>query len=229
MRKAGLLAGAAAVALLAASAEPRAEAEIGLVAQRDYMGATGTRVGASPEPLHFNNDVYESETVETGLGGRTALRFADGTQLQVGSNARVVLDRFLYDPDQGAGTATITFGKGVFRYVSGAMNKEGIQLNTPTAAIAVRGTIFLLWVAASGRTDIWVEEGEIELLGCGGHQATAAADQGLIVAADCSGVTPTSARSVPKDPAVDREREAGGRGEPEERPEPPDDDDGGNY
>ena len=109
--------GMAAMVLCASTA--LADPQIGSVVQRHFNGATGTRVtAASGDDLIFNRDVFAGETVRTPGSASTVIRFADKTQIQVGANSTVVLDKFVYDPSSGTGDAVIKFGTGVFRFIS---------------------------------------------------------------------------------------------------------------
>jgi hypothetical protein len=107
----------------------------------------------------------------TGPNEHTELEFIDQTHLSVGANSEVVLDSFVYDPSQGTGDAAISFGKGVFRFVTGDMNKEAYKLNTPSATLAIRGTIFRLMVDAVNNVIVSVEEGAVEIFPCNDEPA----------------------------------------------------------
>lgn len=202
-RKAAWIGSVALAGVLGLATESRAESQIGLVVQKEYTGATGTRVGADRESLYYRNDVFESETVQTGSGGGTTLEFSDTTRLKVGAKSTVVLDKFVYDPSQRSGAAAVSFGTGIFRFVTGDMNKDGFALKTPTATIVVRGTVFLVAVALSGATDVYIEHGAIELHGCGGDIVPVAAGHSIKQREDCSKPSVTVGRSVPRDPSID--------------------------
>jgi len=106
-----LYCGIAAVALCASKA--LADEQIGSVVQRHFNGAVGLRVAAaSGDDLIFNRDVFGGETVRTPGSASTVIRFADKTQIQVGANSTVVLDKFVYDPSTGTGDAAIKLGPG---------------------------------------------------------------------------------------------------------------------
>lgn len=202
-RKATLLATAALAGLIGATSDAVGQ-EIGDVSQRDYMGARGTPPEQETRSLYFGNTVYANETVETDNGGSTTLTFVDDTELRLGSNATVVLDRFVYDPATGDGEAVITLSKGIMRFISGDMNKDAYSVRTPTATMAVRGTDFLVWlVPTTGATILSVLSGQVDVLGCGGHEASAGADQSIRVRGDCSGADPAPGRAVPSDAGVD--------------------------
>ncbi len=215
----------AGAACLAAAAPVRAEPAVGTVFQRPYMGATGARTAGRSEPLYFNTTIYEAETVSTDRHGSTALRFLDGSRLQVGGNSTVVLDRFVYDPDAGAGAAAISFAKGIFRFVSGDLGEDGLRLETPSATLAIRGTKFVLSIDEGGNTDVWVIEGAVEATPRAGAPGTARAGQSLVIASGTPGVAVVNGRTAPRDPAVeddlsffgppgigDRDRESGSPG-----------------
>lgn len=182
----------------------RAEPEIGHVFQRPYLGATGMRVASGSENLYFNTTVYAGEAVITEGGGSTALKFHDGTGLQVGANSNVVLDRFVYDPDAGTADAVLNFSKGIFRFVSGELRDDSMRLETPSATLAIRGTAFILAVDDAGNTDVWIIAGAVEGTSrAGGAPGTAHAGQSLTVTNGVPGVLITDGRSGPHDPAVE--------------------------
>ena len=161
---------AAIVALSASTAI--ADQQIGNVVQKDFNGAKGLRVAStSADDLLFNHDVFAGETVKTSSGASTVIRFQDQTQIQVGANSSIVLDKFVYDPASGTGDAAIKFGTGVFRFITGDIkNKDAVKLTTPTTSLTIRGTKFVLAVAADGTTTVGVLEGVVEVAPCGGNQ-----------------------------------------------------------
>src|SRR5262245_66107024 len=84
---------------LADSATGAGDVEIGAVLQRDYTGALGQRFGGEERELFFDLPVYSNETVTTSTSANTALLFLDETKIQVGENSKIVLDKFIYDPN----------------------------------------------------------------------------------------------------------------------------------
>lgn len=185
MTRFALFAGTVAMTILAA-APASAEDEIGLVFEREFRGAEGVRTSGETRELRWHMPIFSEETVKTDAGEHTELEFADNTRLTVGPNSEVVLDAFVYDPGQNTGDAVITFGKGVFRFVSGDMNKDGYQLNTPSATLAIRGTIFELLIDAVNNVTIYVEEGAVEVFPCNQEEGgVVEAGRSAIVTARC--------------------------------------------
>jgi hypothetical protein len=152
-----------------------AEPLIGTVIQKSFNGAQGTRAQATAEDLHFGHEVYTQETVTTPANGSTVMRFHDQTQLQIGANSSVVLDKFVYDPDVDSADASIKFTKGIFRYIAGqAKSEENVKLTTPTTTLTIRGTKFIVQVAGDGSTIVSVIEGVVDIQPCGPAKPTRA-------------------------------------------------------
>lgn len=165
-----LCCGAAIAALAATTA--LADQQIGNVVQRDFNGAMGLRVASTAaDDLIFDHDVFAGETVKTPGSASTVIRFEDKTQIQVGANSTIVLDKFVYDPSTGTGDAAIKFGTGVFRFITGDIkNKDAVKLTTPTTSLTIRGTKFILAVGPDGSTTLGVLEGAVDVTPCGGAQ-----------------------------------------------------------
>lgn len=175
-----------------------AESEVGSVAQREFLGALGTRESGEQHDLYFNESVYSNEAVETGATAATNLRFLDNTNLYVGASSRVVLDRFVYDPEQRLGDVAISFGKGAFRFITGNIeNKENVSLSTPTATMTIRGTELLIFVLSDGTSEINVLEGAVDLLPCETDEPVRVnAGEALFITTSCE-TTALEARVLP--------------------------------
>ena len=66
----------------------------------------------------------------------------DKSVFTVGANARLTVDRYVYDPNRGSRSIGATVAKGAFRFMSGKPDRGGgSQIRTPVATIGIRGTI----------------------------------------------------------------------------------------
>jgi len=150
---------AGAFALAAVPAQTQQLASIGSVSgvQPD---AFGTPPGQARRTLSIQTDVFSSERVETQKSGWAQIRFRDDTDFRVGGGSVVVLDKFVYDPQKKTGELVLNVGQGMFRFVTGTMNKDGYRIQTPSAVIGVRGTDVLVEVNAVGDTRVAVIEGQ---------------------------------------------------------------------
>ena len=80
--------------------------------------------------------------------------FKDDTKVRITENSRLFIDDFVFDPKASdAGKLALKVGAGTVRYASGQIaknNPQQVNIKTPTAAIAVRGTDFTMTVDESG-------------------------------------------------------------------------------
>jgi hypothetical protein len=99
-----------------------------------------------------NSDVHANETVNTGNTGQANLQFVDRTQLSVGPMSTVRLDKFVYDPNRGAGTVVVNATRGAYRFVTGVQDSRSYEIKTPYATLGVRGTVLEVVIQEPVRT-----------------------------------------------------------------------------
>ena len=95
------------------------------------------------------NDTAETEN------GRMLIEFKDKAELALTEHTRVYIDKVYYDPDPSKSKMTMKMVVGTARFASGRLNmvdKSNIDIQTPTASIAVRGTDFTTTIDELGRT-----------------------------------------------------------------------------
>src|SRR5512144_1571668 len=124
----------------------------------DALGRVGVTSASDGDPLgkppnenerilRIGIDVQANELVNTAATDRAHLVFLDGSSLTVGPNARVVIDRFVYDPASNSGDLAINASRGVFRLVGGRLSKQKpIVITTPSSTIGIRGGITIVSV-----------------------------------------------------------------------------------
>lgn len=136
--------------------------------------------GDSAVAAIIGTPVHMRDELRTGAEGRLKIIFRDETVLTLGENASVVINRYVYDPDKGAGEAMLLATKGAFRFATGrikAMNKSKIAVTTPVADIGVRGTEF--WGGPiEGQYGVLLLEGEVSVSNQAGSVTLSAAGQG---------------------------------------------------
>jgi hypothetical protein len=97
-----------------------------------------------------------NDRVET-KNGVVNIKFKDDTTVKVTESSALVIDDFVYDPKTGAGKLGMKAAAGTVRYVSGNIahnNPNAVNIKTPTAAIAVRGTDFVMSVDETGKSAV---------------------------------------------------------------------------
>jgi hypothetical protein len=83
-----------------------------------------------------------ADEVQTGARSQLQLLLLDRSTFTVGANARLTIDRYVYDPNRSVRSMSAKIVTGAFRFVSGRPNRAGSStINTPVAAIGIRGTI----------------------------------------------------------------------------------------
>ena len=75
-------------------------------------------IGPDKRDLSVGDGVRQDEAIEVARDGRGEIKFVDETKLALGPGARLVLDKFVYDPDQTSGTIALNLLKGAFRFAS---------------------------------------------------------------------------------------------------------------
>jgi len=82
--------------------------------------------------------------------GKVGITFADDTKVQVNENSKLVIDEFVYDPNnKKGGKLAVNVALGTVRYASGQIahnNPQSVAVNTPSATIGVRGTDFTVFL-----------------------------------------------------------------------------------
>lgn len=136
--------------------------------------------------LFLQDEVQVRELLETVENGSLHVRLRDDTMLRLGSASRVVVDEFVYDPDAGSSSLLARITRGVCRFVTGKAARRTLEVTTPAATIAARGTVFSVWIAADGSTTVWVQEGQVEVMPLDGA-ASALVEAGEIVLAPIGG------------------------------------------
>jgi hypothetical protein len=96
-------------------------------------------------PAVVRERVILNDEVRTAAASQLQILLLDRTTFTVGANARVAVDRFVYDPASNSRSTGVRVTRGAFRFMSGrALRRPSgpVSVRTPVATIGVRGTIF---------------------------------------------------------------------------------------
>ena len=102
----------------------------------------------------FLPEIELYDTAETA-NGRMLIEFLDKAELALTEHTKILIDEVIYDPDPSKSKMTMQFVQGTARFASGKlaiMNKQNIDIKTPTATIGIRGTDFTTTVDEIGRS-----------------------------------------------------------------------------
>src|ERR1700726_1747693 len=97
-------------------------------------------MGSATSQINVGDGVLRDEIVRTGLDSAARLVMADSTNLSLGANATITLDRTVFNDEHTYRDITIRLTTGAFRFVTGHSDKTAYRITTPLAAIGVRGT-----------------------------------------------------------------------------------------
>jgi len=150
------------------------QADIGTVSKQNGSLATIKRESMDMKS-EVNFAIESNDVVTTQKDTSLEITFVDDTDVKITENSRLVIDDFVFDPNQSdAGKASMRVAMGTVRYASGQIakaNPQRINIGTPSANIAVRGTDFHMTVDEAGRTLVILvpsctDDQEQELINC---------------------------------------------------------------
>jgi hypothetical protein len=102
----------------------------------------------------INSSIEMLDTIVTAKS-KVKLTFEDNTTVNITEQSKLIIDDFVYDNKKGAGKLAMKVALGTARYASGQIaksNPQSVNIQTPTATIAVRGTDFSMTVDELGRS-----------------------------------------------------------------------------
>ena len=98
--------------------------------------------------------IASMDNVRTG-NGRLSITFLDDSTVSLTERSSIVIDDFVFDPDPSRSRLALNMASGTARFLTGALgriNRENINIRTPVATIAIRGTDFTTHVSEIGET-----------------------------------------------------------------------------
>ncbi len=120
----------------------------------EQTGPTEIVRNKKSSPSSVNTAVEMNDTVVTARA-KARLEFVDKTTVNITEQSKITIDEFVYDPKSGSGKLAMKMVQGTARYASGQIAKnspQNVNVTTPTATVAVRGTDFSMTVDELGRS-----------------------------------------------------------------------------
>jgi hypothetical protein len=100
--------------------------------------------------------IEANDVVSVGSNTNLTIKFADESTAKISQNSKLIIDDFVYDP-KGSSKSGMRVALGTVRMASGGIakqNSSNVNIKTPTAAIAVRGTDFAMTVSELGESTV---------------------------------------------------------------------------
>jgi len=123
----------------------------------EHKGSASLTREQGEELVVSESSIPEVELNDTAIteNGRLLIEFLDKAELSLTEHTKVYIDNVYYDPDPSKSKMAITMALGTARFASGRLgmvNKNNIDIQTPTASITVRGTDFTTTIDELGRS-----------------------------------------------------------------------------
>lgn len=124
--------------------------------------ATISRFGNS-SALKADDDIYMGDTLQTGADSALSVTFTDDTTFNLSANAKIVVNKYLYEEGGKKNSALFNVARGTVAFVASAVAKTGdMKIATPTATLGIRGTTGVIDVpenvsAAGGGNEVAIK------------------------------------------------------------------------
>lgn len=150
---------AAATSVSAAEKTPPTEVGTTVLIKKKVTGT----IDLDERELKKGFRVFRNELVRTGPDSQAELRLDDNTKLALGPDAELRLDEFAVGGGGDARSIAVRLLKGTLRFLTGRNTSETYKIETPSATIGVRGTVFDLYIGPNGDTFVLLHQGEVEI------------------------------------------------------------------
>ena len=133
------------------TAEQQPAVDVGNISE---LSGSARVLREKPYNAELDFDIQQNDEAVT-TNGRMAITFLDDSKVKLTEHSQLTIDEYIFDPNPSKSKMAITFGLGTARFITGSLNKidkSNIDLKTPTANIAIRGTDFTVTVDETGRS-----------------------------------------------------------------------------
>lgn len=148
------------------------------------QGKATVETGGARQALGAGAVIRLGDVIETAADAKLAVRFNDGTALNLGPSARFAVDRFAFDPAGSKGEFVGRALQGGFFFVGGrteSMPNARVEIRSPHALLGVRGTAFFAG-PIDGEYGVFVREGRVAVT-AGGETLPLGAGEGTAIKA----------------------------------------------
>jgi hypothetical protein len=130
------------------------------------------------------DDIVRNELVRTQTESSAKFVLRDNTNLLLGPNSSLKLDRAVFSGEKGVGDIAVKLTLGAFRFITGNQAKESYVISTPLATLGVRGTT-LDFLLERLKNTVVLKEGQASV--CAGSnciELTRAGDTAVVTSAN---------------------------------------------
>lgn len=109
--------------------------------------------------LAVGDSVALGHSLAIGKSSAFRMSFDPKGDLVLGPNTKLTVDQPLVDKATGRTTSKFSIGVGWMRLEVGELHGSGLEINTPSAVIGIKGTLVHVFVDALGETTVIFEKG----------------------------------------------------------------------
>ena len=120
-----------------------------LFAQKQVIGTVTLAIGEvktnDNRTLSAGDPIYFNDTVIAGDNSKSQIILLDETVMMIGAGTELIIDEFVFNPEDFEGKITTTIKQGSIKVLSGKIsetNPEDLVVKTPAGNIGTRGTEF---------------------------------------------------------------------------------------
>jgi hypothetical protein len=165
------------------------------------LSAMGTANAQSadqpPRALARRSGVFVGDRITTGNESQLQVRMKDGAVIALGPNAEFAVKAY---SEKASGDkkdeAVLSLVQGGLRTISGHIDKSTYKLETPSATLGIRGTVFDVYVDKDGVSTVILRDGAVDVTGSGTTLTLNVAGLASIVK---RGAAPTAPATPPQD------------------------------
>jgi hypothetical protein len=121
------------------------------------------KLGTEERVLQAGFRVHRNEWVRTGPQAQAEMKLDDNTKLALGPEAELLLDEYAVAAGSDTKTIALKVLKGTLRFLTGNNASKSYKIETPSATIGVRGTVFDVYIGPGGDTFVLLHQGVLEV------------------------------------------------------------------
>ena len=173
------------------------------------VGVTSGTVKTETRELKAGDKIYLNDTILAGVDSATQILLLDQSTFTIGSDSKVVMDTFIYDPKTNDGKIVASVKKGSLKIISGlisAKNPDNLTVEVPEGTLGSRGTEFQTIVGKKKTDTLLIGPGKNNTLKLRPGEVLVENDAGQTVLYDpytvvslIKGKAPSKAQKITKD------------------------------
>ena len=88
----------------------------------------GNAFNQDGKKLNVGDPIFYGDTIKTDEGGKSQIMFVDQTVMTIGSNTELIVDEFVYDPENTDGKLLSTIKSGSVKILTGKISEKILKI-----------------------------------------------------------------------------------------------------